>query len=330
MGGRGGKGYSTNNGTKNGKGASAPSAGTGGAGGGGSSSGGGKGTGSAGTGGIVGGGGGQGSAGGGSSTPEPNNPQDVAAKREKFNQIALAAKNAHLPSDAKIADERDKMLKPQETRMSVLAADHQAAIKQAIDDAMTDIIDGGEIVHRTKHLGDLLDSGRLKTLFETGYSAGGDSKGERAKVEAAWFGKNAVPPIYAAMEYDGIFSSTSMYGSTKLYLKDSVKDRITVTLGDSLMRSGSVFPGKPGDGRGLYVATNDIKHRIDPTKTRAENKQAALDYIKSQMQNGTFLETQIHDGVLIEDIEKVVFTQLPSPAMTDRLDKLGIPWEMYT
>ncbi|QGJ90902.1 hypothetical protein SEA_BIANCATRI92_2 [Mycobacterium phage BiancaTri92] len=336
MGGRGGKGGPGPGTGASRKGAGAPGAGgLGGVGGGGSagsSGSGGKGTGSAGTGGVIGGGGGAGgSSGGGSGTfPQKNPPSDLDKKRAEFNEKSKAAMEQYAPSDSAVKAKRDSMLGNVGDPWRQLGQDdpeRHDALKTAMDDAMTKILDENALVHRTNRLRDILEQGRIISLFETGHSAGGDSPGERAKYEYAWFGKGIVPPVYSAFEFEDQFAATSMYGSAKVYLKPDVKKRVTVTVGDSLMASGSVFPGRPGDGIGMYANPNQFKSWIDPTKTREENAAAIYQRLKEHAK-GSFIEGQIHGGVMVEDIEKVYFTQPPSPAVTDKLDELGIPWEV--
>ncbi|AVP41854.1 hypothetical protein SEA_JSQUARED_2 [Mycobacterium phage Jsquared] len=335
MGGRGSKGGpGPGTGARNRSGAGAPgSGGVGGVGGGGGaagSSGGGKGTGSAGTGGVT-GGGGSGAGGGGSSPNTPVPPTELEKKRGEYNQIAIDAQKQHAPTDEKREAKRKQLMDRVGGDWQALDPDHHDAIKVAMDDAMRKILSEEEIVHRTKHFGDLLDSGRLKSLFEVGFSAGGDTPTERALLEDAWFGAGKVPPIYSAVEFNGApTAGLGMYGGTKLYMKDSVKDRVTVTIGDSLMSSWDVFPGRPGDGVGLWASLSKIEGLVDPSKTREENMQAVYDSFKKYGTLDGFIEAQIHGGVLVEDIKKVVFTQTPSPIFTDKLDELGIPWEVQT
>ncbi|BBC43563.1 hypothetical protein [Mycobacterium phage C3] len=298
---------------------------------------GGLGTGNAGTGGVL-GGGGSGAGGGfggstGSQTPDwtYNSPMDPAQKRAAFNALAVAARDQHSPSDAKRIAKRDQMLGYVRGPWEQLEDDDSTrydTLKQAMDDAMSKILSEASVVHRTKHLDKLLDSGRISSLFEVGFSAGGDTPGQRALYEEAWFGKGHVPPVYSALEFGGVKpKGMSMYGTTKLYLKPEVRDRVTVTIGDSLMSSDTVFPGKPGDGLGLWANPNVIKNLVDPNKSREENMQAIYESFRKYAESN-FIESQIHDGVILEDIEKVVFTQPPSSFLTDKLDKLGIPWEV--
>ncbi|AIW02899.1 hypothetical protein PBI_LARENN_3 [Mycobacterium phage Larenn] len=236
----------------------------------------------------------------------------------------------YAPSDAAVKAKRDSMLGNVGGAWQQLGdedPDRHDALKQAMDDAMTKVLNESPLVHRTNRLKDILDQGRIVSLFETGHSAGGDSPAERAKYEYAWFGKGIVPPVYSAFEFDDTFAQTSMYGSAKVYLKPEVKKRTTVTVGDSLMASGTVFPGRPGDGVGMYANPNQFKNWIDPTKTPEENAAAIYARLKEHAKGG-FIEGQIHGGILVEDIEKVFFTVPPSPAVTDKLDELGIPWEV--
>lgn len=333
MGGRGGRGSGGGGTPVKGRGAGVALANRGagvsggGVGGGGGGSAFGGGAGGAGTGGIQ-TGVGNGSGGSGGSF-NPLLPTDLAKKRGEFNRISIEAQKTFAPPKEKSDAKRAALLSEVSSKWNTIDANHAAAIKLAMDDALVKAISEGELTHRTNYLDDILNAGNIRSLFETSTSSGGDSEHQRAFYEDAWFGQGKVPPVYSAIELNGVESSAnSVYGKTVIYFKDEVKDRITVTLSDSLMASSDVFPGKQGDGITLWAAPSMFTGSVDQLATREANAQAAYAVLLDVANTDTF-EAQIHGGVVVEDISRVVFKSTPDTAMTDKLDALGIPWEVY-
>jgi len=136
----------------------------------------------------------------------------------------------------------------------------------------------------------ILDSGRVKSQFETGHGTWFDPEG-RAFSEAVTSGvsintPDAQRPIYGTIAVNGVDSysaETRAYGGVRLVFKDSVKDRTTVTSGDSFER----------------------RHVGSP----ARNPDPVL-FPKSDSESGYqfYVEAQILGGVPIEDIEEIVLT----------------------
>lgn len=161
----------------------------------------------------------------------------------------------------------------------------------------------------------ILDSGRVKSQFETGEGTWFDPEG-RAFSEAMTSGlRYDTPddkrPIYGTIATEGADSFTQYtraYGGVRLVLKDSVKDRSTVTAGDSFERRHIGSPAR----------------NPDPTL-----------FPKADQENGYqfYVEAQILGGLPVEDIEELYITDdgasLPGRneelrTLIEKADSLGI------
>jgi len=152
---------------------------------------------------------------------------------------------------------------------------------------------------------DILTSGRFKTQYETGTSAGSFMPDGRAEAEAFGLGYATDTaahqrPVYGylATDRNGAFT----YGRVEFRLKPEVRERSTVTIGDSL----SPFLGEQLVGTPLS----------DPGQEGWDGSN-----MRNYMRNGTmpvmqggcgYLEVQIQGGVGLADIERII---VHSPAI---------------
>jgi hypothetical protein len=171
----------------------------------------------------------------------------------------------------------------------------------------------------------MLDRGRLTTLHETRRSSGSENVGLRMEWERSMFG---IPfeapwqdrPVYGYLmrheppSYDEI----SQYGDVVLIMREEVRDRTTALFGDSL-----------GNDRAVPTPVNDPDWRSwdKDAFRRAETLRQELE-TRSVDNYSYYVEAQIHGGVELHDIEKVVFVQRPDQRRIDKLDRLGIAWEV--
>lgn len=159
----------------------------------------------------------------------------------------------------------------------------------------------------------VFNSGRFKSVFETGFSGGAGDLNLRKSVEKEMFGipkkiDKKLRPIYGTLgDFKEYFNTH--YGNVSVRLKQSVKKRSTWVMGDSLDDSiafqdsdseGSIFKiNKFGelnknDVLSFYTYAFNRKHPIK----KIEN---TSDYAKH------YIEVQVHGGVSVEDIEGIVF-----------------------
>jgi len=186
-------------------------------------------------------------------------------------------------------------------------------------------------------IGAILREGRLKTQFETGRSGGANMPTWRENWEAVMFGypigsDPSVRPIYGMVETGGVKPSSlrgnEQYGTVTLVLKDSVRDRTTFTNGDSLNLNPFHVPvNNPSQSSASRFPTS--------ASFEAEIKQKRA----ADPSERGYYEAQIHGGVSVSDIERVVidtstykdFEQRevqPSAALLKALGKAGIPYEI--
>lgn len=160
-----------------------------------------------------------------------------------------------------------------------------------------------------ERLGDLLDSGRFMTQFETGDSVGCYDPDLRSRVEESAFGvpddiDPALRPVYGYIDYET--PPVDYYGNAEVVLKDSVKRRTSVTLGDSLTSANSprfvgVLIDEMGNSERVLAAMGDNirfmnEHRLARDYAGKKRLYTYLSYI----------EAQVHGGVTLADIDHIV------------------------
>lgn len=141
----------------------------------------------------------------------------------------------------------------------------------------------------------LRGDGRFKTQFETGRSRGYLSPETRSDAENKGLGfpsgvenNKRLRPIYGYIA--GVGSEASSYGEIELIFKKSVRNRTTVTCGDSLGGFQS------HDVAGTPLIKPDIEG-IDGS---------AYDVVRGKLRH-EYMEAQIHGGAKISEVETVKF-----------------------
>ncbi len=135
---------------------------------------------------------------------------------------------------------------------------------------------------------------RMKTQFETGTSGGTMDTASRLRAEFNGLGAEAgIPveqrPVYGYARTDE--HEASMYGPVEFVLNDSVKDRTTITVGDSLN----------GFSNERQVGTP----WRNPGKGSIDAKTSLLFEAKSNRISAEYIEAQIHGGVRLKDVAKI-------------------------
>ncbi len=167
---------------------------------------------------------------------------------------------------------------------------------------------------------------RMKSVFESGWSMGGDASGVRRSVEERQMGvpvdlPDELRPIYGFQlhEEDGdsvtMSAASEHYGPFVLVLKSDVRERTTMTLGDSLDDNLYAVPvdgeitdlqasAAAGDlgllrsMEGVHNEWGDVLDRYDLQEGRDRD-------IWSEQRN--YSEFQVHGGIRLEDVEEVVY-----------------------
>lgn len=157
----------------------------------------------------------------------------------------------------------------------------------------------------------ILQEGRFKTQFETGTSGGMFDVGFRTKSENKGLG---VPedidvmlrPVYGYLNVPGGGLETQ-YGPIEFVLKDSIKSRTTVVVGDSL----GLFEGRQAVGV-LIDRMGESPECWDGDRFMS----TGFGRLYRTGRVGNYIETQIHGGVTLEDVARIR-VHMPGRLSTD-------------
>lgn len=186
---------------------------------------------------------------------------------------------------------------------------------------------------RPETLEKILSGGRVLTQHETGKSGGGVTAVDMRKdVEARGMGvpKDAPAQVRPVSAYLGRkdFATTqdddrtvTGYGNVVMRLKDSVRDRSTVTHGDSL--------SEISQGNVMASPLRAVGHESLSAHELAYHGDKALDSPRAFRVAKPFAEVQVHDGLNVSDIHEIGFHAEPPAHVKDALASKGIPWRVY-
>ena len=178
----------------------------------------------------------------------------------------------------------------------------------------------------------VLDDKRLKTQFESGTSRGAIGAGKtvnrtRALHEAVEYGFHpAANPerrtVYGTLMPAGIVNNrvnqSAQYGDVQLVLKPQVRGRTTFTAQDSLGQHRITNPLVP----------NGVVNPSHPHMSSGRRQRLAFSTKKGEdVQEHDYVETQIHGGVRLSDIDRVVMRRgaVSRPKLMQQLKEAGIP-----
>lgn len=196
------------------------------------------------------------------------------------------------------------------------------------------ILDQLEPMTRMTHSGlaGVLADGRFKSQVETGKTmAATKSIENRKKHDASLFGRGNVGAIYGYMGLRDGSSEDFMeehpliqYGEVAVTLKKQVRERTTVTIGDSLDEShyrADVIP-TPLTKPQIHTQSSGSLVRAAESEIPLTPKNAAQHYKTG------YIEAQIHGGLKASDIDHVTFRGSKKPAKTllAQLESLGITY----
>jgi hypothetical protein len=207
-----------------------------------------------------------------------------------------------------------------------------------VGQSLQQVTDQSESYIRVSHdvLGSILGDKRFKNQFETGRSSAAFDTKARADVEAKSLGISeaaaaAQRPIYGYLSAPNFAAHDTpeetfvgWYGEVTIRLKPSVRARSSVTFGDSMNYRNStqasmvsqVEPQSVQIGGPLWDQVHGAifegKGEVRPAIVKATR----------------YIETQIHGGLPIDEIQDVVFREAPSEAVEALLKAKGIPWRV--
>jgi hypothetical protein len=126
----------------------------------------------------------------------------------------------------------------------------------------------------------------------------------------------------------------SQYGRIQVVMKDSVKDKSTMTVGDSLDQRGETAPTPLSNIGADSIPNFGGDRRVDPSapmygglnRAGLYGDILANDWPPDSFKQSSYYEVQIH-GLQVADIHHVILPS-KSKGLTDALDAAGITWEV--
>ena len=218
--------------------------------------------------------------------------------------------------------------------------------KSSVQASLSSILDDSQVAVRVTQsaLESILTQGEIKSVFETKSSTAFQNVAKnkyldmRREFEQEVFGIDSAQksgrPIYGyiTQKDDGRADSTWLepYGDVAVYMNDDVRNRTTFTDSDSLDDAYQLNTSSTGIEYGRAYPSSITNPSIYSSlgNTLGTDMIGALkDKNYMHPDTGTYWEAQIHGGVTLSNISKIVFTKYPpSESVASRLNDLGIPW----
>lgn len=220
--------------------------------------------------------------------------------------------------------------------------EYQKASAQAIKDFVARGDVALSIQTPAQNLLHILDSGEIQNGYVSGksdrpYAAELGTKNDlRMKMENVAFGlTNKSPlserPVYGFVDQKGLKDDPMMYGSAKIVLNPDVKERTTVTIGDSLETSAAGWEAKFAVTTAPLLASDPNPKDIfyPAVSEMAIPKLLSSHETLSETSLGGYVEAQIHGGLKTSDIARVDFYSTPTPMLKMVLSDMGIPYRTH-
>jgi len=155
----------------------------------------------------------------------------------------------------------------------------------------------------------------------------------RSKVESGMFGEKTAEnaPIYGYVYPDLNMMrnrTASEYGDVTVILKDQVKDRSTVTFGDSYS-DNTLFGDAGVINRSTATPMRNPDHRSFNPETISKKvleSGGGISMLDGFTWEYRYVEVQVSGGISLSNIDRVIIPKLSN--ITDRLDAKGIRWEV--
>jgi len=127
-----------------------------------------------------------------------------------------------------------------------------------------------------------------------------------------------IRPVYGYLVGAGNDEAVEKYGDIQLVLKDSVRPRTTAMYGDSLDHMSYGMPSAV-DNPGWQSWTFG---------TGTDDQDELFELDRTHLTGDIYVEAQIHGGVQLRDIERIVFPYEPPTATQRLLRAKRIPWSV--
>jgi hypothetical protein len=199
--------------------------------------------------------------------------------------------------------------------------------------AVQDYVDSSDLVIRVPIdvIHDVIKKG-VKNQFETDRSEGDYNPDYRREVEYDLMGIDfsATPrerPVYGYFDHPDVKDYGAVgYGRVRLILNEDVKNRTTVTVGDSF---DEPYKTAAAPARKIHTGALDDK-RDALVEAIREGKKDSLGRV---LQGSDYVEAQIHGGVTVRDVRRVEIEVNPGEpeqwyeSIGRELDVIGVPWK---
>ena len=223
-----------------------------------------------------------------------------------------------------------------------------------LDKKIRDFVGEGYVGIRkgVKSLSDILDSGYIKNQFETKTSSA-TKDGPTEDIEKKHRDRSRVEHNTFGLEYDTPYADRPIYGmmftanlaKLKTYIKtgpgwwygsgeekcviilnkDAVRKTTSITMGDSFGATYASTLDNPTYSGGITMSINER------FKSLEEFRNADLTKIFNDADRN-YLECQIYGrashAMTPEVVKEVIFTELPSESLIEKLEKANIPWRV--
>lgn len=219
----------------------------------------------------------------------------------------------------------EKITSTFDDRFGYLPENKKAIAEQVLNDAYQEIAEQPIRINLTESsLEKIVENERFKSAFENpNYYP--EYMTTRLKIETESIGvPKTVKPIERPI-YGSNYGSASAYGKVEVRLKDAVKNRATMTSGDSFVGQNPVAIKDVLSGNASLDALAQATPEMTTTRlsgwVRAENTSSVYEDFKNSQ---TYWEVQIHGGVELSDIDSVILPRLPDGKWGSfRVDKDG-------
>jgi hypothetical protein len=211
-----------------------------------------------------------------------------------------------------------KMASSFDDRFGVLSEDQRLLAEDILNKAFVEIAEQPVRINiNSESLEGVIKDGRFKSAFEKPtYS---EYMERRLMVESEAMGIPRAIPNTERPIYGSVFGDADAYGKIQIQLKDSVKGRTTMTLGDSFIEQNpvSISDVLSGDVTRDHLAQASARVSTNGTSGRSglfydiKNGDQPSEIFERFKKSQSYWEVQIHGGVSIDDIQSVTFASAP-------------------